>query len=359
MKPLFAKVGVFGVGLLGGSVALGLKERFLAEEVHAYDQDPEALEKALFLGVADRVHTELGPWVGELSLGILAAPVRALLPLGQALSPLAHPESLWTDVGSVKGQVVAALENLLPRFLGGHPMAGSERSGVENAHAGLLQNAIWVLTPTEKTSPEAKEGVRRLVEALGAYPLEMPPLLHDQLVARISHLPYLLAVALNRMVAQSPHRELLMFLAAGGFRDLTRVASGSPRMSRDMVVENKEALKEAIEELRAVLLELEGLLERPEGFLEAAEAAKRTRDALPIVRRSLLPEMHDLVVQVPDRSGEIARIATALGEAGVNIKDIEVLTIREAAGALRLSFATREERATARQVLERAGYRVP
>lgn len=130
-------------------------------------------------------------------------------------------------------------------------------------------------------------------------------------------------------------------------------------MSRDMVVENKEALKEAIEELREVLLELEGLLDEPEGLLRAAEEAKRTRDSLPIVRRSLLPEMHDLVVQVPDRPGEIARIATALGEAGVNIKDIEVLTIREAAGALRLSFATREERERARRVLQEAGYRLP
>ena len=107
MKPLFGKVGVFGVGLLGGSVALGIKERFLAEEVHAYDQDPMALEKVLFLGVADRVHTEVGPWVGELDLGILAAPVGALAELGKALAPWAHPESLWTDVGSVKAKVVA------------------------------------------------------------------------------------------------------------------------------------------------------------------------------------------------------------------------------------------------------------
>ncbi|WP_114312684.1 prephenate dehydrogenase/arogenate dehydrogenase family protein [Thermus caldifontis] len=358
MKPLFGKVGVFGVGLLGGSVALGLKERFLAEEVHAYDQDPEALEKALFLGVADRIHPKPGPWVGELELGILAAPVGALADLGKTLAPFAHPQSLWTDVGSVKAKVVGALEGLLPHFLGGHPMAGSERAGVENAHAGLLQNAIWVLTPTERTSPKAKESLRQLVEALGAYPLEIPPELHDQLVARISHLPYLLAVALNHLVAHSPHRDLLMFLAAGGFRDLTRVASGSPRMSRDMVVENKEALKEAIEELRGVLWELEGLLDEPEALLRVAEEAKRTRDSLPIVRRSLLPEMHDLVVQVPDRPGEIARIATALGEAGVNIKDIEVLTIREEAGAIRLGFASREERARAKEVVSQAGYRV-
>ncbi len=358
MTPLFRRVGLFGVGLLGGSVALGLKERFLAGEIHAYDPDPLALEKALFLGVVDQVHTEPGPWVGEVELGILAAPVGALIPLGEALAPWAHPESVWTDVGSVKGKVVRALEGLLPHYLGGHPMAGSEKAGVENAHAGLLQNAVWVLTPTEGTTKKAREGVRSLVEALGAYPLEVDPRLHDELVARVSHLPYLLAVALNRLVAQHPRRDLLIFLAAGGFRDLTRVASGSPRMSRDMLVQNREALREAVEELRGVLLELENLLDDPEGLLQAAEMAKRTRDSLPIVRRSLLPRMHDLSVLVPDRPGEIARIATALGEAGLNIKDLEVLTIREEAGAIRLSFATWEERERAREVLLGLGYQV-
>jgi prephenate dehydrogenase len=357
MRPLFGKAGIFGVGLLGGSVALGLKERFLVEEVHAYDLDPKALEAALALGVADRAHAALGRWVGELDLAVLAAPVGALEELGRKVAEHASARTLFTDVGSVKGRVVQTLEALLPRYVGGHPMAGSERAGVENAHAGLLQNAVWVLTPTPRTDPADLEALKRLVEALGAYPVLLSPALHDRLVARVSHLPYLLAVALNLLVAQDPDRELLMFLAAGGFRDLTRVASGSPRMSRDMVSANKEALKEAIEDLKGLLARLEELLEEPEALLWAAEEAKRTRDGLPIVRRSLLPEMHDLVVQVPDRPGEIARIATALGGAGVNIKDIEVLAIRDEGGAIRLGFASREEKEKAREVLKEAGYR--
>ncbi|MGQ9510862.1 MAG: prephenate dehydrogenase/arogenate dehydrogenase family protein [Thermaceae bacterium] len=357
MNPLYPKVGIFGMGLLGGSVALGLKERFLVEEVHAYDPDPQALEAALALGVADRVHPTIGPWVGELDLAILAAPVGALEGLGQEVARHASPRTLYTDVGSVKSRVVRALEPLLPRYVGSHPMAGSERAGVENAHAGLLQNAVWVITPTDHTDEADLKALQHLVEALGAYPILLSPELHDRLVARVSHLPYLLAVALNLLVARDEDRELLIFLAAGGFRDLTRVASGSPRMSRDMVVENRQALKEAIEDLRRLLLELEGLLDEPEALLRAAEEAKRTRDSLPIVRRSLLPEMYDLVVQVPDQPGEIARIATALGEAGVNIKDIEVLAIRDEGGAIRLGFATREERNQARLVLKGAGYR--
>lgn len=358
MKPLFDKVGIFGIGLLGGSVALGLRERFLASEVHAYDPDPSALEDALALGVVDKVHTAPGSWIDELDLGVLAAPVGVLTEVGQQLAPYARLDSLWTDVGSVKGPVVQALSGVLPNFVGSHPMAGSERAGVEAAHAGLLQNAVWVITPTPETSPQALEHIRRLVKELGAYPLEIPPALHDRLVARISHLPYLLAVALNRMVARDEHQELLMFLAAGGFRDLTRVASGSPRMSRDMVVSNREALREAVEELRAVLAELEELLERPEELLEAALAAKRTRDSLPIVKRSLLPTLHELVVQVPDKPGQIAKISNALGDAYINIKQFEVLAIRDEGGAIRMGFATAEEREAARRILENIGYRL-
>jgi len=358
MKPLFGKVGIFGVGLLGGSVALGLRERFLAEEIHAYDPNPQALEEALALQVVDKVHTSPGSWIADLDLGVLAAPVGVLVSEGQKLARFSGPHTVWFDVGSVKQLVVQALTGALPNFVGSHPMAGSEKAGVEAAHAGLLQNAVWVITPIPSTAPRALETVRSLVQNLGAYPLEMAPGLHDRLVARISHLPYLLAIGLNRLVAQDPHQDLLMFLAAGGFRDLTRVASGSPRMSRDMVVANKEALCEAIEDLRATLLELENLLEHPEALLEVAQEAKRTRDSLPIVKRSLLPVMHELVVQVPDKPGQIAAVSTALGNAGINIKNFEVLAIRDEGGAIRMGFATLEEREQARQILGGIGYKV-
>lgn len=358
MKPLFSKVGIFGIGLLGGSVALGLRERFLAEEIHAYDPNPQALEDALALQVVDRVHTSLGNWIGELELGVLAAPMGVLVSEGQKLAHFSSLHTIWTDVGSVKLPVVQALTGVLPNFVGSHPMAGSEKAGVEAAHAGLLQNAVWVITPNSTTPSDALATVRELVHNLGAYPLEISPELHDRLVARISHLPYLLAVGLNRLVAQDPHQDLLMFLAAGGFRDLTRVASGSPRMSRDMVVTNKEALRGAVEDLRAVLLELENQLDMPESLLEIAQEAKRTRDALPIVKRSLLPVMNELVVQVPDKPGQIATVSTALGNAGVNIKNFEVLAIRDEGGAIRMGFATPEEREQARHILEEIGYKV-
>lgn len=358
MAPVFGKVGIFGIGLLGGSVALGLRERFLAEEVHAYDPDPKALEDARALQVVDRVHTSLGSWIAEIDLGVLAAPMGVLASEGQKIARFTRADSLWMDVGSVKLPVVEALEGVLPNFVGTHPMAGSEKAGVEAAHAGLLQNAVWVVTPTPNTNPQALAAVRELVQNLGAYPLEVSPELHDRLVARISHLPYLLAVGLNQLVSRDEHQDLLMFLAAGGFRDLTRVASGSPRMSRDMVVTNRGALRGAVEDLRAILKELEDLLDTPEALLEAAQEAKRTRDSLPIVKRGLLPIMNEITVQVPDKPGQISTVSTALGEAGVNIKNFEVLAIRDEGGAIRMGFVSSEERERARQILEDIGYKV-
>lgn len=351
-------VGVFGMGLLGGSVALGLRERFLAGAVHAYDLDPTAAESALAVGAADVAHSDLGEWISRIDLGILASPVRTLEGLARAIAPFARADSLWLDVGSVKGPVVAAIEDVLPRFVGTHPMAGRETPGVQNAYAGLLQSAVWCVTPTPRTDPEALARCEALITALGAYPFRVDAELHDRLVARISHVPWLLAVALNRLIGQDAEREKLLFLAAGGFRDLTRVASGSPQMGRDMLCENRVAVAGALADLRKVIDDLEARLAVPEHLLEAASEAKRTRDSLPIVKRTLLPRMYDVVVALPDRPLELARLTTTLGEAGINIRDIEILKIRDSDGeAIRVGVASAEDQTKARDVLHAAGFR--
>ena len=355
--PRYRRVGIFGVGLLGGSVALALKERMLVEEIHGYDQDPEALAKGIAVGALDRVHAELGSWIGQLELGILAVPVGDIANLALALAPYASAATLWTDVGSVKAPLVP-LGQIFPRYVGGHPMAGSERAGVENAHSGLLHNAIWALTPAADASAHDVEELKELVQDLRAVALLLEPELHDRLVARVSHLPYLLAVALNLLVDRDPERELLISLAAGGFRDITRVASGSVRMSRDMVSQNMAAVKAALADLRELLGELEVTLASPAALASLGEQAKRTRDSLPIVQRSLLPRIFDLVVQVPDQPGEVARVTAAIASYGLNIRDIEVLAIRDEGGAVRIGFRSQEERDQARQVISAAGYRV-
>jgi prephenate dehydrogenase len=356
-EPVFGTVVIVGVGLLGGSVALGLRERFLAREVIGMDAEPETLNHALGLGVIDRAQLEPGAWLADADLIVFAVPVRALGGAISKLAPFIGAHTVLTDVGSVKAPLLESLEpGLRQRFVGGHPMAGSERGGVANANAGLLQNAIWVLTPSGETSSDALTRVRVMVESLGARAVTFEASAHDRLVATVSHLPYLSALALTRLIARHEDRDGLALLAAGGFRDLTRVASGDARMSRDMVVENRAALREALSRYRAELEALEAMLFAPEMLLDAAQEGKRTRDSLPVVKRSLLPVLHDVVVGIPDKPGEFARVATLLADAKINIKDVEVLSMREDGGALRLGFAQLEEAAQARVTLETAGY---
>lgn len=353
---LFDTAVVAGVGLIGGSVALGLRQRLLARRVIGLDAIPAVLREALALGVVDEIQTAPGEWLRAADLVVLAAPMRALAPLARDLAPFLNPQALVTDVGSVKGGIAAEMERLGVRsFVAGHPMAGSERGGVTHARAALLENAVWVLTPTDHTPLTALSRARTLVESLGAAPVVMPPDAHDALVATISHLPYLTSLAMTHMVARD---ERLSLLAAGGFRDLTRVASGDPRMSRDMVVENKAALREALARFRGQLERLEADLDEPEELLAAALEGKRTRDSLPIVKRSLLPQRHDLVVAVPDRPNQLGAVTQTLGAHGVNIKDIEVLAIREDGGAVRLGLESPEDVQRAAGILTAEGFEV-
>ncbi|HEX7003997.1 MAG TPA: prephenate dehydrogenase/arogenate dehydrogenase family protein [Trueperaceae bacterium] len=351
---LFDTVVIAGVGLIGGSIGLGVRQRFLANRVVGLDHDPMALDAARGMGVIDEAQLEAGPWLRQADLVVLATPVRSLVRLAKSLEPYLSPRAVLTDVGSVKAEIVAELAHL--PFVGGHPMAGSERVGVRNADAALLENAVWVLTPGSGTGSAALERVESFVEHLGAKPILVEPAQHDRLVAAVSHVPYLAAVALTRLVARDRDRDLLTLLAAGGFRDLTRVASGSPQMSRDMVVGNGAAVSEGLRSLSAELERLAELIDDPEALLAEAEAAKRTRDALPVVRRSLLPARFEVVIAVPDRPGELAKITRSLGEAGVNIKDIEVLGIREAGGAVRLAFDDEDGLRRGTAALEQAGY---
>lgn len=358
MRPaaLYDTIVIAGVGLIGGSIGLGIRQRFLAKHVIGLDQDPVALEAAIGMGVIDEAKLSPGEWLSKADLIILATPVKTLIPLANSLEPFLGRHTVLSDVGSVKSEVVEALSHL--RFVGGHPMAGSEKIGVQYASAALLENAVWVLTPNEHTDPAAVALVREFVTHLGARPIKTSPGQHDRMVAAISHVPYLTAVALTLLISDDHDKDLMMLLAAGGYRDLTRIASGNPIMSRDMVIGNKDIIRETLKGLNLKLEQLSKQLDDAQALLESAEIAKRTRDSFPIVKRSLLPARYEIVVGLPDQPGQLAIITTALGNAEVNIKDIEVLGIREAGGALRLAFESEPQMRRGIQALQNAGYEV-
>ena len=230
-----------------------------------------------------------------------------------------------TDVGSVKGPVVRAVDD--PRFVGGHPMAGSEQEGVDGADAELFAGATWVLTPTESTDPEAFARVRAIISSFGAEVIAVPPERHDELVAVVSHVPHLAAAALMGLAATGAEEHAaLLRLAAGGFRDMTRIAAGHPGIWPDICVENREAITAGLDGLVAALTDLRTVVANADrgGLLKTLERARTARINLP-VRGGTRPEaVVEVRVPVPDRPGVIAEVTTLCSELSVNIEDLEI-----------------------------------
>jgi cyclohexadieny/prephenate dehydrogenase len=239
----FARVAVVGTGLLGGSLALAIRERRLAREVVAVVRRPEAQREIAALGIADRAELELGAGVRGADLVVLASPVHAMPGLLGQLAPQLASGAIVTDVGSVKGTLADSLPPLLPpgvSYVGSHPMAGSHHSGYAHAKANLFENATCIVTPSRPANPAAEERVLWLWRALGARVLRRSAQRHDEEVAWVSHAPHAIAFAFAASLADAP--EGARELAGPGFRDFTRIATSDPAMWADILVSNKQAL---------------------------------------------------------------------------------------------------------------------
>ncbi len=244
------KVSLIGVGLLGGSLGLALKRRRLADAVIGFVRRPASVAECEAQGAVDLATLDLRQAVSAADLIVLCTPLAQMRPLLSQMLPCLKPGAVITDVGSVKAGVVKELEPLAAKarchFVGSHPMAGSEKTGVAAARAELFSNAICVLTPTSKTHPAAVRSVERLWRDVGARTLHLSPKEHDDLVSRSSHLPHVVAATLANFVLDPSHPKQQGALCANGFRDTTRVASGSPEMWRDIALSNRENLAKAL-----------------------------------------------------------------------------------------------------------------
>ncbi|MGI8810668.1 MAG: prephenate dehydrogenase/arogenate dehydrogenase family protein [Acidimicrobiales bacterium] len=305
---------VVGTGLIGGSIGLALRKQ--GWHVTGRDLDPDRAAQALEEGAVDAVGDDPGA-----RITFVCVPVSSIA--GEARAALAHG-GVVTDVGGVKGPVVAAVDH--PMFVGGHPMAGSEQEGMEGADPSLFDGATWVLTPAVATDTEAYTLVRSVVTSLGADVVALTPERHDELVATVSHVPHLAAATLMALAADGATEQGPMLrLAAGGFRDMTRIAAGHPGIWPDICAENRDAIVEALDRFVTALSAMRDLVEhgdRP-GLLEALERARAARVNLPgrVAHDTRLVEMR---TPVPDRPGVLAEITTLLGELDVNIEDLEI-----------------------------------
>lgn len=287
MKPL-RRLAILGLGLIGGSFAAALKQRGMVQEVVGWGHREASLRHGRELGVIDDYSLDLAAAVAGADLVVIATPTRTaecvLADLAPILMQPAQAHTLVTDVASVKGNVVAAaarvLGKALPRFVPGHPIAGSEQSGVGAARADLFVDHRVILTPTAETAPAATRRVEELWGHVGAEVIEMSVSEHDAVLAATSHLPHLLAYSLVASLAASPRGEAIFRYAAGGFRDFTRIASSDPTMWHDIALANREALLAALDEFNVYLDGLRAAVDRADSaqIMSVFERAKLARD---------------------------------------------------------------------------------
>lgn len=279
------KVAVFGVGLIGGSFALALKQAGAVREIVGAGRRLPTLERAKELGIIDRIASSPEDAVSDASLVLIAAPVAQTGPLLATLRPHLGPHTIVTDAGSTKSDVVAAARNALgnriAQFVPGHPIAGRELNGPEAALADLYHGKKVVLTPLPENAPADVERVAAAWHCCGAILHRLSPEDHDRVFAAVSHLPHLLAYALVDDIANKPHADMLFQYAASGFRDFTRIAGSSPEMWRDISLANRTALLEELNAYQVQLVRLRVLLERGDGAgIEALFAhAQKAREA--------------------------------------------------------------------------------
>ncbi len=350
------RCAIIGLGLIGGSLGLAMHERRLAGHICGVDTNRENLRSAL---AAEAIHEAAGlrEAVTGADLVILSVPVGTIPSLLEEINGCLKPGAVVTDVGSTKKAIVEAASKVLSpdiHFVGGHPMAGAETSGFAGADPYLFENAFYLLTPTPDTNPAAKNLVRRMVEGIGALVMEIPPDEHELITAAISHLPHFVAVALVKAVTGMPVADAALALSAGGFRDTTRIAAGSPEMWRDIFITNRDRVLEALSYFRTAVDELEEAVRAgdSERIYQSLHEAGLVRRELPIKPRGYLPYVYEVVVTVPDRPGMIAMLAGLLGDAGINISEIEILRAREGyGGTIRVGFASFDEQNKACELL--------
>ena len=340
---------IVGTGLIGGSIGAALRR--LGWTVTGLDLEPGRAERAVELGAADRTGRD-----PEAELVFVATPAGAVAAAAaEALE--AHPWAVVTDVAGVKGPIVETVSD--PRFVGGHPMAGSEQEGVDGSDPDMFQGATWVLTPGPHTDPLAFTTVRSAVASLGASVVELPAPRHDDMVAMVSHVPHLTAATLMNLAADTAlEHATVLRLAAGGFRDMTRIAAGEPSIWPDVCSENRAGILQVLDRLMDALSEVRDVVESGDRsrLLDHLERARHARVNLPAGAPST-EEAVEVRVPVPDRPGVLAEVTTLLGEMAVNIYDLEIAHSAEGARGVLVFVVAEAVSENVRRALRDRNYR--
>jgi prephenate dehydrogenase len=362
--PEVGTLAIIGTGLMGGSFGLAALASGAAAEVVGFDLRQADLRQAVSRGAVSRAALSAGEAVAGADIVVIATPVGTIPAVFREVAPHLRPGAIVTDLGSTKTRVVEEIGKLTPpgiHYIGGHPMAGSEHEGIEAATADLYAGCLWILTPTESTGTDAYRRMVRLLGRFGARVLSLDPARHDQLLALTSHLPQLLSSTLMRFAADvADSAGGLPIVAAGGFRDMTRIAASSPDLWVDILRENRWAVLDVLRRFEEALRSGREQVESEDwgGVHTLLAGARHARRALPAKPGAAFDAV-ELLIPVPDRPGVLADVTTAVGERGVNIDDIEI--IHDPAGGrgrIRLVVSGRTGAEAATEALRRRGYEV-
>ncbi|GEN56685.1 prephenate dehydrogenase [Halolactibacillus alkaliphilus] len=354
---------IAGLGLIGGSLALNLTSD-TSHTVLGYDHDQATLAYAKDKRIVHDVYESFEAAVRAVDIVILACPVSVTCDLIDQMNDMVlTTDILVTDVSSVKQSVLQRAEQLTnPRihFVGGHPMAGSHKRGIEAAKEHLFENAIYVLTKTKSATDQDVKRLEQLLATTKAKFIQLNGEEHDEMTSVISHFPHLIASSLVHQAEKWQEKHpTIPTLAAGGFRDITRIASSNPTMWQDILFQNKAVIKRLLEDWILEMKDLHQMLEADEAVAmhDYLDQAKRYRDGLDRKGRGALMSFYDLYVDIFDQPGALKQVVTLLAEATISIKNIEILEIREGiTGVLRLSFVSKDDQLNAHRLLTTQGY---
>lgn len=356
--------GFIGLGLIGGSIARAVRDKLPESAIIAYDVSETALQAALSDGVIDVAADAIDERFGRCDYLFLCAPVQRNEENLSAVAKFLSPDCLLTDVGSVKTGIHEAVRamGLESRFIGGHPMTGSEREGYVNSKALLLENAYYILTPTDLVSPERLEAYRGLVQTLGAIPLILDCKQHDYVTAAISHLPHVIAATLVNLVRDSDSSDGVMkMVAAGGFKDITRIASSSARMWQQICLTNAENISALLDDYVQALTAVRGELDARDAsaLYELFDGARIYRDGFINTSSGPIKSSYTVTIDIADEPGALAAIAAILAPHQISIKNIGILHNRESeTGVLRIELYEEASVDRSAEILRAEGYTV-
>lgn len=356
------KIGFIGLGLIGGSIAKAIRQYYPDSEIVAFDKNREALALATQESVIDVAVSSIDNNFHGCRYIFLCAPVGCNTAYLKQLSPYMHPNCTLTDVGSVKADIHREVETLGlgDYFIGGHPMAGSEKSGYTNSKAMLIENAYYVVTPSRSVSQEKVDHYVSFIETLRALPVRMDCEEHDYVTGAISHLPHIIAASLVNFVKDHDTREEWMKnLAAGGFKDITRIASSSPSMWQHVCLKNREHISAILDGYIQSLIQAKDLIDQEDGqgIYHLFEASRNYRNSIPGSSAGPIKKAFAVYCDIIDEAGGIAAIATILASNNLNIKNIGIVHNREfEEGVLRIEFYDEASSRRAAELLQKFRY---